>query len=57
MHVTGLLGGLFVRRLAVAVIPGVWFALTVGCPLVQLTAVIADVAVALPAVLMLSVVC
>ena len=31
MHVTGLvLGGLFVRRLALAVAPGVWLALAVG---------------------------
>jgi len=31
MHVTGLvLGGLFVRRFALAVAPGVWLAFTVG---------------------------
>ena len=51
MRVTGLLGGLFVSRLAVAVVPGVWLVLTVVCPLTRLTAVIAAVAVAPPAVL------
>ena len=57
MHVTGLLGGLFVSRLAVAVVPGVWLALVVVCPLVRLTPVIAAVAVAPPAVLAPLVVC
>ena len=57
MYVTGLLGGLFVRRLALAMVPGVWLALAVGCPLARLTAVTAAIAiVALPAVLALSVV-
>ena len=41
MHMAGLLGGLFVSRLAVAVVPGVWLALAVVCPLAQLTVVIA----------------
>ena len=57
MHVAGLLGCLFVRRLAVAVVPGVWLALAVGCPLARLTSVIASVAVAPSAVLAPSVVC
>ena len=56
MHVAGLLGGLLVSRLAVAVVPGVWLALAVVCPLARLTAVIAAVAVAPPAVLAPSVV-
>ena len=35
MYVAGLLVVLFVRRLAVAMVPGVWLALAVGCPLAQ----------------------
>ena len=31
MHVTGLLGGLFVSRLAVAVVSGVWLVLAMVC--------------------------
>ena len=57
MHVAGLLGGLFMRRLVVAVVPGIWFALVVGCPLGRLTAMIAAIAVAPSAVLAPSVVC
>ncbi len=57
MHMAGLLGGLFVRRLAVSVVPGVWLALAVGCSLARLTAVIAAVTIAPPAVLTPSVVC
>jgi hypothetical protein len=51
MYVTGLLGSLFVRRLAGAVVLGIWLALAVGCPLARLTAVTAAVAIASPAVL------
>ncbi len=50
MHGAGLLGGLLVRSLAVTVIPVVWLALMVVGPLTRLTAVIAVVAVAPPAV-------
>ena len=57
MHVTGLLGGLFMSHLAVAIVPGVWLALAVVCPLVQPTAVIAAVMVTPSAVLMPLVVC
>ncbi len=51
MPVAGLLGGLLMRSLAVAAVPGVWLALAVVCPLARLTTVIAAVAVAPPAVL------
>ena len=50
MHVAGLLGGLLVRSLVVDAVPGVWLALVVVGPLARLTAVIAVVAVAPPAV-------
>ncbi len=57
IHVAGLLGGLLVRSLAVAAVPGIWFAFAVVGPLAQLAAVIAVVAVAPPAVLAPSAVC
>ncbi len=50
-HVEGLLGGPFVRSLAVVVAPVICLALAVVGPLARLTAVIGVVAVALPAVL------
>jgi hypothetical protein len=57
MDVAGLLGGLLLSSLAVAVVSGVWLALVVVCPLTRLTAVIAAITVAPPAVLALLAVC
>ena len=51
MHVAGLLGGLFVRSLAVAAVPVICLALAVVGPLARLATVIAVVAIAPPAVL------
>ena len=50
-HVAGLLGGLHVRSLAVAMVSVVCLALAVVGPLARLTTVIGVIAVAPPAVL------
>jgi hypothetical protein len=56
-HVAGLLGGLLVRSLAVAAVPGIWLVFMVVGPLARLATVIAVVAVVPPAVLAPSAVC
>ncbi len=50
MHMAGLLGGLLVRSLAVAIVPGFWLVLAVVCPLAHFTTMIDVVTVAPPAV-------